>query len=344
MLRGLITRDLGVLRVRGRRVKPIWTIGGGRVRRARTKLLRSLPQILAFVQRPQARTAVRVPGDPGACASTGRTERASFDGFDMSIAGNGDVSMNVSVSGGYAIQVFIGGALRCSDLDLPACPTAAGRLDGTDGRRSALGLRVTQNGRLVQSVRTTVRSTQRLAGEVADDAKLERMSIEDVATETTAVQVPGATGTITLSVRRTVVLGRGGAFVQAPRVQVGFGVRGLPRRGRRGGGEPGAGVLRAELRRAHQRRTGGVHPPRGGLADPGPLREGHLLPGDRLVHRPAGRDGHHHTDGGVQRGRRRRGARSGRCRARSTAPSRPTALPGRRRRSSTGSPASTSSG
>ena len=90
-------------------------------------------------------------------------------------------------------------------------------------RQSVLGLRVTKDGALVQSVRMSAKSTQKLRGEVADDAKLDRVSLEDVTQESTQVDVPGAMLTFTLSVLRTAELDmRSGATRNAQvRVSVG---------------------------------------------------------------------------------------------------------------------------
>ena len=193
----------------------------------RARLLRAIPKSSPS-SRARPRGRARVPGDPAACGGAGgRDDSASFDGFRMDVAANGDVTMSVNASSGYVVQVFVGGALPCSDLDLPECPTADGQLRGTDGRKSALGLRITQNGNLVQSLRTTVRSTQKLSGLVAEDAKLDEMSLEDVANESTVFQVPQGTVRLRLSVLRTVKLNmRSGAFIASPRVRVGFGFGG----------------------------------------------------------------------------------------------------------------------
>ena len=51
--------------------------------------------------------------------------------------------------------------MRCSNLDLPACPMPDGALDGTDGRSTALGFRLTKDGALIQSLRTVVRLGRR---------------------------------------------------------------------------------------------------------------------------------------------------------------------------------------
>ena len=164
-------------------------------------------------------------GDPTACADLARqpAQTSSFDGFTVSVAADGAVSMDVSVSSGYRIEVIIDSRPTCSNLDLPACPDPDGALDGTDSHRSVLGLRVTKDGALVQSVRTTVRSTQKLRGTVADDAKLETVHLEDTARDSTTVALPGATVTVGLTVLRTADLAmRSGGTTNAT-VRVGVG-------------------------------------------------------------------------------------------------------------------------
>ena len=100
-------------------------------------------------------------------------------------------SMNVSASSGYRDRRAASAVrLDCSNLELPECPRPDGTLEGTDGHSSTIGFRVTKDGALVQSFRTVVRSTQKLRGEVAADAKLDRVTLEDTANESTTVADP----------------------------------------------------------------------------------------------------------------------------------------------------------
>jgi hypothetical protein len=222
MLRAFATRDFGTVKIRGRKVRSIWDAGGGKVKRVRSRLLKALPKAYAFINGPRARAA-RVPGDPASCAGLPPGQNtASFDGFSMTLSNNGDATMTATAGNGYAIQVVLGGTLRCSDLELQDCPNADGQMRGTDGKRSAIGVRVSLNGELVQALRTTVRSRQTLGGEVADDAKLDRVTIEDVANETTTFQIPQGSVSLRLSVRRSAQVAMRSGATEGARVQVGF--------------------------------------------------------------------------------------------------------------------------
>lgn len=204
----------------GRRIPPLWNTGGGRLKAVRTRLARALPKAIALGRR--ARTSVR--GDPTACADLASqpAQTGSFDGFTVSVTATGAVSMSVSAAG-YRIEVIIDSNPTCSNLDLPACPDPDGALRGTDSHRGVLGLRVTKDGALVQSVRTTVRSTQTLRGTVADDAKLDTVNLEDVARESTTVALPGASVTVALSVLRTADLDMRSGAIRNASVRAGVG-------------------------------------------------------------------------------------------------------------------------
>jgi hypothetical protein len=221
LLRELVRREPGTQRARrGKRIAPLWNTGGGRLKSIRARLLRALPKVLRFADGLKARASVT--GDRN-CPSGLAQQNGSFDGFSVTSASNGDVTMNVT-AGGYAIEVEIGGAVRCSNLDLPACPMPDGALQGTDGRSTALGFRLTKDGALVQSLRTVVRSKQTLKGRTAVDAKLDDMTIEDVANETTTFRTPDVSATVRVSVRRFVTIDmRGGRPRGSPQIQVGVG-------------------------------------------------------------------------------------------------------------------------
>jgi hypothetical protein len=201
-LREAISRDLGTIRARsGRRIRPFWS---GRARPVRARLLRALPKALAWAQARRGRTRAYVPGDVTPCSAIpSGSDNASFDGFRISMSKNGDVKMDVTLKDGYAIAILIGATATCSSLDLPACPTPDGALDGTDQHKTALGMRITKNGELVQSYSSTARSRQTLKAKVADDAKLDTLALEDVTNETMSFAIPEGSVSLRLSVLRT---------------------------------------------------------------------------------------------------------------------------------------------
>jgi hypothetical protein len=201
-LREAISRDLGSIRTRsGRRIKPFWS---GRAKPVRARLLRALPKALAWARSRRGRTRAYVPGDVTPCSAIpSGSDDASFDGFHISMSKTGDVKMDVTLKDGYAIAILIGATATCSSLDLPACPTADGALDGTDQHKTALGMRITKNGELVQSYSSAARSRQTLKATVADDAKLDTLALEDVTNETMSFAVPEGSVSLRLSVLRT---------------------------------------------------------------------------------------------------------------------------------------------
>jgi hypothetical protein len=198
-LRAAIRRDPGTVRSRGGKViRSIWRAAGGRMQRVRTRLLRALTRVAA---RANGVARAAVTGDRR-CAD-GPASRFDAEGFSVGIAADGTTTMSVGAGGGYRVDVTLGGLVECSDIELKDCPMPDGRLDGRDGRGQRLGVRVTKDGALVQNLQTTVRSTQKLTGTVADDAKLDRIKVEDTARQTITYQVPGVSIALTIALQGT---------------------------------------------------------------------------------------------------------------------------------------------
>lgn len=179
---------------RGRRVPKFWQGAGGRLKHVQARLLKVLPKALALSRR----TATARASSSGTAVSCGDLERAnvpdqtgSGDGFTITASAAGDVNMSVSAGSGYRVEVVLTGQQACSNLDLPQCPTADGLLDGKDAHKSVVGLKVTKDGAVVKSFRTTVLSTQTMRGHVGVDAKLDTMEFKDAARETSTYQVSG---------------------------------------------------------------------------------------------------------------------------------------------------------
>jgi hypothetical protein len=230
-LRQVIGRDLGTMRTRkGRRITPFWNAAGGRAKPMRARLLRALPKALAWARSRRGRARAYVPGDVTPCSAIpDGSDTASFDGFRISMSRTGDVKMDVTLKDGYAIAVLIGATSTCSSLDLPACPTPDGALDGTDQHKTALGMRITKNGELVQSYSSTARSRQTLKAKVAEDAKLDTLAIQDVTNEAMSFAIPQASIAVRLSVLRTttVDMRSGAPKPGTTKVRVGVSTSGL---------------------------------------------------------------------------------------------------------------------
>ena len=99
-------------------------------------------------------------------------------GLDTSSNGNATVTMTTNGPGGLHISVQFQ-VSECDHFDVPPCPTADGRLDGTDSSPLLLRTTITQNGTLLRSESVEIEDTQKLAGQVADDAKLDTLDIAD---------------------------------------------------------------------------------------------------------------------------------------------------------------------
>ena len=122
-------------------------------------------------------------------------QSGSFDGSPSPPARRARSTSSVSAGNGYRDR---GAAGRTGDLlepRAPAVPDAGrGRSRARTSTRASVGLKVTKDGALVQSFRTTVRSTQTMRGKVAVDAKLDDMEVQGPsAARRRPVQVPGAT-------------------------------------------------------------------------------------------------------------------------------------------------------
>jgi hypothetical protein len=232
-LREVIARDPVAVRTRsGKRVVSFWSAAGRRLAPVRTRLLRALPKVLAWVDAHRAHVREQVQGDKTSCALIKQAkvadQKGAFDGFSVIASATGEVQMDVSLKSGYAIEVRISGALQCSNLDLPACPTPAGELNGTDSHQSVISMKVTKDRQLVQSYATVARSKQTLKGKVADDAKLDTLDLQDLTNETQSFSIPGASLQLRLSVLRTAVIDMRTGQPQpgTAKVRVGYSFRG----------------------------------------------------------------------------------------------------------------------
>ncbi len=226
-LLAIVRRDLKLRTRRGRRITPIWSVGGGRLKSVRKRLVRALPKALALSAGRAARARAALTPGAASCADLANAnvpdQSYTIDGFTMTTAATGAVTLVVSVPGGYRLEVIIDSTATCSNLDLPACPMPDGTLNGTDSRRSRIGMRITKDGALVNAFSVSARSTQKLKGRVADDAKLDSVMLEDLSRETVRAEVPGGSAAFSLSVLRTAELDMRSGATRNARVQAGVG-------------------------------------------------------------------------------------------------------------------------
>jgi hypothetical protein len=189
---------------RGRRVPKFWQGAGGGLKRVQTRLLRVLPKALALSRR----TATARASAADSAVSCRELERANppnqtgrSDGFTFTTSLGGDIIMNVSAGNGYRVEVLLTGQQACSNLELPQCPMPDGVLEGKDVHKSIVGLKVTKDGAVVKSFRTTVLSTQTMRGQVGADAKLDTLEFKDSARESSTYQVSGLSFRLTVGIQ-----------------------------------------------------------------------------------------------------------------------------------------------
>ena len=108
------------------------------------------------------------------------TSNESFGGADVSLTlGNSaGATMGVGV-GGYRIVAKFDLASPCDRLDVPACPTADGVLEGSDTKRFRASVTVLHGSDVVSSTSVEMADRMKLRGQVADDAKLDTLHITD---------------------------------------------------------------------------------------------------------------------------------------------------------------------
>jgi hypothetical protein len=166
---------VGAARVLGR--------SAGTVRQAFVKGLALVDRRLRGKRSLQA--IVRVEG----CDAQGRSGTDSFtsgSGGDTltgtSRIGNGEATVGIggTVSGGGKTLKFSYEEDVCGQLDtIPKCPTAQGTVDATKRTRQKVSIDVTEAGKSIFSQTYVWLGNARLHGQVADDAKLDTLDVDD---------------------------------------------------------------------------------------------------------------------------------------------------------------------
>ena len=201
----LTPRVQGLRDRRGRRLLTPAKLGGrpgAAARRGIRVLRRVTPKVLARLdalgERGRASALARASAD----CSGGPTIRSneSFGGADVSLTlGNrAGATMGVAV-GGYRIVAKFDLASPCDRLDVPACPTADGVLEGSDTKRFIASVTVLHGSDVVSSTSVEMADRMKLRGQVADDAKLDTLDITDHAEYSVRTQAV----TIKATIKRT---------------------------------------------------------------------------------------------------------------------------------------------
>ncbi len=161
-------------------------VAGGRPYRA---ILANLPTALARFdalvaahQRPAlARTASqKCSHDLPTSVSSGYrgTDGTSVSNDVDGASGSGTLGISTSGGNGVTISVQFKADL-CDEFDAPKCPTADGKLDGTDSNPLEVRTTITKGAQTLrrESIETT--ETEKLAGQVADDAEFDSLELTD---------------------------------------------------------------------------------------------------------------------------------------------------------------------
>ena len=165
-------------------------------------LRRVTPKVLARLdalgKRGRASAVARASADCSGGPSI--TSNESFGGADVSLTlGNSaGATMGVAV-GGYRIVAKFDLASPCDRLDVPACPTADGVLEGSDTKRFRASVTVLHGSDVVSSTSVEMADRMKLRGQVADDAKLDTLDITDHAEYSVRTQAV----TIKATIKRT---------------------------------------------------------------------------------------------------------------------------------------------
>ena len=201
----LAPRVQGLRDRRGRRLLTPATLGGRpgvAARRAIRVLRRVTPKVLARLDALGKRGRASAVAKASADCSGGPSIRSneSFGGADVSLTlGNrAGATMGVAV-GGYRIVAKFDLASPCERLDVPACPTADGVLEGSDTKRFIASVTVLHRSEVVSSTSVEMADRMKLRGQVADDAKLDTLDITDHAEYSVRTQAV----TIKATIKRT---------------------------------------------------------------------------------------------------------------------------------------------
>jgi hypothetical protein len=183
------------LRVKGPKRTP------AAARKGVARIRRALPTVLAKLdaQAHPAHAAVAVPRT--ACPEGSipeLTSTSSVGGASVSITtGNDLLSANISADiNGYRVIVRFSLGSPCDGFHAPPCPTAPGVLDATDTNGFAVSTKVLHGAEVVSDTTVKLRGTVTLTAQVADDAKLDTLEIQDKVRYAFSVKGTSAEATI----------------------------------------------------------------------------------------------------------------------------------------------------
>jgi hypothetical protein len=180
-----------------------------RGKKARKAMLRALPKALARIDKLAPGRAPHAFGErrlKAECSDNGPDlgQSGFTDGgvdITTSFRGNG-MGMTITFStGGYSFRVEYFTTVGCGDLSPPACPTAGGAADARAIKLDRVRIEVRKDGQVISSQGSTVRRETTTHGQVAADAKLDFVVVDDAVSMNTSVNGQSLNGTITRHTR-----------------------------------------------------------------------------------------------------------------------------------------------
>jgi hypothetical protein len=187
-------------RAHGKRIRTLSSVlGRKRAAAVRRKLLKALPRLLA-----RTRLTARAAADSD-CAQNFSDFQENLNGGSLGVQ-NGQGQISATAGAGQTVSVTFP-ASNCNRFKAPPCPTAAGIVDGQDQRGREFRMLVVDNGKVVLNEVFSDTAKTTLHGQVAADAKLDFLQIDDVLTH--VAKLGGSshsvnyseTGTVTRSTR-----------------------------------------------------------------------------------------------------------------------------------------------
>lgn len=150
---------------------------GAAGKRARKKIAKVLPKVLAFIDRKRGASSSTAHASggcgPGPAGPTGQTGGAS-----MGTLGDTGGYIDAEAGGGLRVKVTFYDCAGVGHFNLPECPTAAGAVDGKGSSEFHATIEIWQRDQFVSRSSTVFEQKGKLHGEVGPDAKLKQIDVD----------------------------------------------------------------------------------------------------------------------------------------------------------------------
>jgi hypothetical protein len=163
----------------GKKLKTISSVlGRRRAAAVRRKLLKALPTLVARLQGTKPGRAAALL-DP--CSDKAPDFESTKSGVDLGVS-KGQATLSSDVGGRLSVVVSFPGDSVCNHFKAPACPTAAGAVDGSDQRQPEFRVQIFEGTKLLVYEAFRDKGKTKLQGQVGADAKLSELVISDTLT------------------------------------------------------------------------------------------------------------------------------------------------------------------